>query len=395
MEPAAANNLMVDRLIGEGALWTPALIAAFRATPRHCFLDRVFQFQRKAKRWREVNTRAPGPRELELVYSDRALITHLSKPAPGKPPIPLSSSSQPSLMAQMIEDLRLAPGMRVLEIGAGTGYNAALLAHLVGAGKVFSVDVDQNVLSEAWDHLRAFPDRQVELCHGDGRQGWAGGAPFDRIMVTAAALDLEPAWLEQLAPAGLLLTPWNLAPGLSYLIRGSVHAGVFHGRLTRPAYFLPLRAEEEIDNPDLGTSSSLSETTIQRPAPWAAWFSRKTHRLRWFNLLQALVFWSYLHCLTIHHFDMGQPIYGISDRDSICWFSEQQWHGSSHSGLELGWKMWQSFLQAGGPWPSEFRLQASPHDGLLATSQPAFFRRGPRCQHLWELIPGHDRADRF
>src|SRR5260370_20062973 len=170
MEPAAANNLMVDRLIGEGALWTPALIAAFRATPRHCFLDRVFQFQRKAKRWREVNTRAPGPRELELVYSDRALITHLSKPAPGKPPIPLSSSSQPSLMAQVIQHLRLAPGMRVLEIRAGTGYNAALLAHLGGAGKVFYVDVDQNGVSAAWDHLRAYPDCQVELSQRAGHQ---------------------------------------------------------------------------------------------------------------------------------------------------------------------------------------------------------------------------------
>src|SRR5262249_22095473 len=153
----------------------------------------------------------------------RALITRLSPPRGPtgalQPQSPISSSSQPSLMAQMLEDLRLEPGLRVLEIGAGTGYNAALLAHLVGPDRVTSLDVDREVLSEAWDHLRAFPDRGVGLRHADGRSGWPEGAPFDRIMVTAATPDLEPAWLEQLAEGGLLLAPLALAPGLAYLAR--------------------------------------------------------------------------------------------------------------------------------------------------------------------------------
>src|SRR5438093_8419622 len=106
-----ANQRLVDRLIAEGALWSPALIAAFRATPRHRFLDRVFQYQRKQDRWREVLTREPGPEELRLVYSDRALITRLSPRGREGPPVPISSSSQPSLMAQMLEELRLAPGL--------------------------------------------------------------------------------------------------------------------------------------------------------------------------------------------------------------------------------------------------------------------------------------------
>jgi len=73
-----ANQELVERLIAEGALWSRPLIAAFRATPRHAFLDRVFVYQRKANEWREVLTRDPGPEELRLVYSDRARITHLS-----------------------------------------------------------------------------------------------------------------------------------------------------------------------------------------------------------------------------------------------------------------------------------------------------------------------------
>src|SRR5262249_16367705 len=238
-----ANQDMVDAFIADGALWSPTLIAAFRATPRHRFLDRVFLYQARRQRWREVLTRDAGSAELPIVYSDRALITHLSPPQDGQAQVAISSSSQPSLMALMLEDLRLAPGQHVLEIGAGTGYNAALMAHVVGPGRVVTVDVDRNVLSEAWDHLRAFPEREVQLKFADGRSGFPALGPYDRIMVTAATPDLEPAWLEQLAPGGWLLAPLALAPGLAYVVRGTASHGVFDGRLIRPAYFMPLRAE--------------------------------------------------------------------------------------------------------------------------------------------------------
>src|SRR5262249_5339047 len=118
-----ANDQMVDRLIAEGSLWSPPLIAAFRATPRHRFLDRFFQYQRKRGTWREVLPREPGPAELRALYADRALITRLSPPSLREAAVPISSSSQPSLMSQMLEDLELEPEHRVLEIGAGTGYN--------------------------------------------------------------------------------------------------------------------------------------------------------------------------------------------------------------------------------------------------------------------------------
>jgi protein-L-isoaspartate O-methyltransferase len=164
MQPSAAdqaNQEMVDRLIALGALWSPRLIDAFRATPRHRFLDRVFQYTRKHNCWREVPTRDPGPDAIRLLYSDRALITRLGRSAPAAPEAAISSSSQPSLMAQMLEDLKPAPGQRTLEIGAGTGYNAALLAHVVGPGLVTSLDVDRQVLAQARDHLRGLSERRV------------------------------------------------------------------------------------------------------------------------------------------------------------------------------------------------------------------------------------------
>src|SRR5262249_23231399 len=131
MSPAdEANEHLVDAAILQGALWSRPVIAAFRKTPRHRFLERVFV--PVGEGWREVVIAPLGPDEIRLAYQDRALITHLG--TLGERRVPVSSSSQPTLMAQMLEDLHLRPGLRTLEVGAGTRYNAALIALLVGAG---------------------------------------------------------------------------------------------------------------------------------------------------------------------------------------------------------------------------------------------------------------------
>jgi protein-L-isoaspartate(D-aspartate) O-methyltransferase len=395
MQPTAdqANQDMVDRLIAEGMLWSRPLIAAFRATPRHRFLDRVFQYQRKRNCWRELVTRDPGPEELEIVYSDRALITNLSSSDRAGHGTPISSSSQPSLMAQMLEDLELASGLSTLEVGAGTGYNAALLAHLVGPGLVTSVDVDRNVLSEAWDHLRAFPERGIDLQHADGRAGYADKAPYDRIMVTAATPDLEPAWLRQLAEQGLLLAPLTLAPGLAYVVLGTVQDGVFHGRLTRAAYFMALRGEG-----DTGESPERSApgTAPLRPvlAPWAGWFDRKRPRTSWLGFVQSLVFYGWLRGLDVHYQTLanGETMFGVNQGECACWLGANNWHISGDSGRDLGWTLWRAFLDAGGPRPTEFHLQASPNKDLLPSQREGHFRQGARCQQFWERMESPDRT---
>jgi protein-L-isoaspartate(D-aspartate) O-methyltransferase len=388
-----ANQQLVDRLIAEGALWSPPLIGAFRATPRHRFLDRVFVYHRRRERWRELLTREPTPETLRLLYSDRALITRLSAGGRSQPVVPISSSSQPSLMAQMLEDLKLSPGLRVCEVGAGTGYNAALLAHVVAPGPVLSVDVDREVLAEGWDHLRAFPERRVELRHADGRQGCPDAAPFGRIVVTAATPDLEPAWLEQLADRGLLQAPLTFAPGLAFIVRGSVSEGAFHGRLTRAAYFMPLRAEAETGAGE--TQPPPREAVRSLPAPWAGWFDRRRPRVGWLGFSQSLAFYGLLRGLRVHYRTLqGQPGYGVHgpEGDAVCWFGAQEWHVSGGAGRDLGTWLWRAFLEAGGPWPTEFRLKAAPGGHLHPGSRrETYLRQGPRCQQLWELSEPRDR----
>jgi protein-L-isoaspartate(D-aspartate) O-methyltransferase len=394
-----ANQRLVDQMIARGALWSRPLIEAFRTTPRHCFLDRVYHYQRQHGWWREIRTRSPGRNELRLLYSDRALTTRLSEAAPGQPAVPISSSSQPSLMAEMLEDLRLSPGLRVLEIGAGTGYNAALLAKT--AGRVVSLDIDPRVLAEAREHLRAFPDRPVEFHQADGRLGWAVEAPYDRILVTAATPDLEPAWLEQLAEGGLLMAPLDLAPGLAYLVRGTCRQGIFEGRLVRPAYFMPLRSEEgENCGPDLPALPA-ADPLPSMIAPWADWAERKAPVAGPGALLPSLAFLGWLHGYAIGYQALadGRTLYGVGDavQGHACWFGMREWRISGSAGRDLGVRLWRDFLDAGGPWPTEFQLRTAVGDAAMAEEdgEVMFPRQGANCRQVWALKANRERPPLF
>jgi protein-L-isoaspartate(D-aspartate) O-methyltransferase len=191
-EPAEArqrNEQLVDHLLTTGALSDPAVADAFRAVLRHHFL--------------------PG-RPLDEVYEDTAIMTKA-----GEGGAPVSSSSQPAIMAIMLQLLRPRPGHRVLEIGAGTGYNAALIAHLVGPeGSVVTVDIDPEVAEQARGNLAEAGVARVHVAVADGAAGWPAGAPYDGLIVTAGADDLAPAWVEQLADRGRMVLPITLAgPG--------------------------------------------------------------------------------------------------------------------------------------------------------------------------------------
>jgi protein-L-isoaspartate(D-aspartate) O-methyltransferase len=183
-DPSALHHTLVDMLKHDGHLRTGAVEAAFRAVPRHWFLPGV---------------------PLDEAYRDRAI------PTKRLDDMTVSSSSQPTIMAIMLEQLDLRPGHRVLEIGAGTGYNAALMAHLVGAdGEVVTLDIDEDIVEAARSHLVAAGFPGVRVVCGDGAFGLPESAPFDRIILTVGATDISPAWHEQLKPSGRLLLPLQL-----------------------------------------------------------------------------------------------------------------------------------------------------------------------------------------
>jgi protein-L-isoaspartate(D-aspartate) O-methyltransferase len=127
---------------------------------------------------------------------------------------PVSSSSQPAMMAIMLEQLQPGDGDRVLEIGTGSGYNAAVMARLVGErGSVVTVDIDEDLVARARASLAAAGAGDVVVVCGDGGFGVPDHTPYDKIIVTAGAWDIAPAWLAQLRPGGRLVLPLSVRGG--------------------------------------------------------------------------------------------------------------------------------------------------------------------------------------
>jgi protein-L-isoaspartate(D-aspartate) O-methyltransferase len=235
----------VARLKAAGVIRSPAVEAALGAVPRHALLERVWTGERGE--WTEAQL------TLELAYSERALITRLG--ADGNP---TSSSSQPALVASMLEALNLAPGMRVLEIGAGTGYNAALISEIVGdQSLVTTIDYQADVVAQTRRLLAAAGYGGIDLRAGDGFEGAADRAPFDRIVATVGVSDLAPAWLQQLQPDGHLLLPLRHdganplidfvrdGPGVRGRYAGFSGFMPIQGALHDPAYAHPRWADQE------------------------------------------------------------------------------------------------------------------------------------------------------
>jgi protein-L-isoaspartate(D-aspartate) O-methyltransferase len=233
---AASARAELVREIELSGAWAadPVWREAFAAVPRHLFVPYYYAGVRGGyeRRWGEHPDPAARERWVRGAYADAPLATRLRD---GEL---LSSSSQPSLMATMLVELEVTDGSRILEIGAGTGYNAALLAHRLGDDDlVTTVDLDPEITESARRHLAAAGHRPAVVT-GDGARGVPERAPYDRIIATCELPAVPRAWLAQCRPGGRILTP--LATGLVAL---TVHdAGHAEGRfLHTPAYFVPLR----------------------------------------------------------------------------------------------------------------------------------------------------------
>jgi protein-L-isoaspartate(D-aspartate) O-methyltransferase len=187
LQPQSAAELrgrLVDGLVADRTITCAAVEAAFRAVPRHLF--------------------APGV-PLAQVY-ERAIVV-VKQDQHG---VPISTMSAPEIQARMLEQAAISAGMRVLEIGSG-GVNAALLEELTGPdGQVTTVDIFPDVTDRARALLAEAGYPAVRVVLADAEAGMPQFAPYDRILVTAGAWDVPPAWTEQLAPAGRIVVPLRM-----------------------------------------------------------------------------------------------------------------------------------------------------------------------------------------
>lgn len=176
---------MVSELREQGAVRSGPVAAAIAVVPRHLF--------------------APGE-PLEAAYAAQGIV--VAKRGPDGRALSVMSAAH--LQAVMLEQAGIEPGMRVLEVGSG-GYNAALIQEITGSsGKVITVDIDPDITDRARACLDAAGYHHVDVVLADADGGMPGGAPYDRIIVTAGAWDVPPAWIAQLSPQGRLVVPLRM-----------------------------------------------------------------------------------------------------------------------------------------------------------------------------------------
>ncbi len=234
-----AKSLRVKGLAGA------SLSEAFLAVPRHVFLPQESAAQ---------------------AYEDTAIVT--KSDAGG---LPVSSSTQPAMMAIMLEQLGLAAGHRVLEIGTGTGYNAALIAEIVGdSGSVVTIDMEPDLVEQARASLAAAGFAGITVVCGDGADGVPGHAPYDRIIVTAGVWDLSPRWLAQLGADGRIVAPISVR-GIQLSVAFEHAVAHWVGRSARRCGFIRMTgpsAGPEALVP-LGPQPGLHALVADGPAPEA------------------------------------------------------------------------------------------------------------------------------
>jgi protein-L-isoaspartate(D-aspartate) O-methyltransferase len=201
LSPSESRRDQLTRsLQASGVIQTACVAHAFQSVPREIFIERFYEPDGRG--WKSIEKTLPEEQWLDRVYQDVALTTALNVHS-----LPNSSSSQPSIMAEMLEALDIQRGQRVLEIGTGTGYNAALLAELTqDPAKVTTIEVDAQIATRAARILHEHIG-PVRVQMGDGRLGVPEGAPYDRIIATASSPSIPHPWYEQLAPDGCLVMP--------------------------------------------------------------------------------------------------------------------------------------------------------------------------------------------
>jgi protein-L-isoaspartate(D-aspartate) O-methyltransferase len=209
---AAAREEMIEDQLRRRGVVMHSVLEAMREIPRHLFMTHGYA---------------------NRAYDDEAL-----------PSLEGQTISQPFMVAIMTQELALRPGLRVLEIGTGTGYQTAILAHLVGPeGEVFTIERFAALTDFARKRLEALEIRNVRYLVGDGSAGWPEGSgpvpKFERILITAGTPEVPPPLLAQLADGGILIAPVG-ASDSQILVRVVRHGESFRQAELLACRFVPL-----------------------------------------------------------------------------------------------------------------------------------------------------------
>lgn len=204
--PDVARRRMVELQLRTRDIVDERVLAAMARVPRHLFVE---------------------PSLERYAYEDRPLSIGAGQ-----------TISQPYIVALMTQLLQVQPSHRILEVGTGSGYQAAVLAEL--AAEVYTIEIVPSLAEAARARLETLGYRNVHVRQGDGYEGWPEFAPFDGVLVTAGAPQIPPPLIDQLREGGRMAIPVGMAGGTQDLILGEKHGGRFRTRSIAPVLFVPL-----------------------------------------------------------------------------------------------------------------------------------------------------------
>jgi methyltransferase of ATP-grasp peptide maturase system len=381
---------LVDQITDKGDLRSPQWREALLAIPRHLFIPHYYvqDTSQRPTRWvrHEPGDTESTRRWLELVYSPITLITEVAQYADRGVQMPVCSSTKPDLMIRMLEALDVHDGHRVLEIGTGTGYHAALLCHRLGGHTVCSVDIDPTLITAAGQRLDQLGYHPT-LVAGDGAVGLPEHAPFDRIIATCSLRAFPTGWIHQLRPGGTALVHLEGPLGAGNLI--ALHRDPTHPRVQ--GRFLPwwgcFMARRTSAGPTTGsprpartTEAATTRDTTVNPAQ--------------VDGTQMFPFLAQLHLppgmyRAIYLTDADEPVTYLASPDgSWCEINRHPDHTGRHTVREAGptplWAAvetaWTQWTQLGAPPWHEFGLTATPTEHRIWHHDP---HNGPH----WTLPP--------
>ncbi|WP_405617079.1 methyltransferase domain-containing protein [Streptomyces sp. NBC_01508] len=272
LDPDALSARAADDLEAAEGFQQPWTRDLFRKVPRHAFVpDRVWVWSKDA--YRPLDRTVDPVGWAQLVHdAARSVVTQVDdgRPGTGGGTLPTSSISAPNAVFTMLATADLAPGHRVLEIGTGTGYNAALLCERVGTRNVVSVEIDPAVAENAERALHATGYRPAVVV-ADGEAGHPAGGPYDRLISTASSQRVPGAWVQQVRPGGLIVTPWRttLATSGMAVLRVTDDGRAAQGHFGYPMAFMDLRGQRRDDHSPLRDvyTRDAWENTRPRPVP--------------------------------------------------------------------------------------------------------------------------------
>lgn len=367
---------------------------AYLETPRHAFVSRYREWG--TKEWHTISAENLNE-HLAMLYASRPLLLSGDDDEDVR-----STISEPIFVLRMLDMLQLEPGQRVFELGAGSGWNAALIGNIVGpSGHVYSLEIIPELARQASETIKTLGIETVSIIDGDGGDGYAPGAPYDRATFTAGTYDLPRHFYQQIKQDGLLLIVIKSEGGGDTLFILKKVGDHFESTEAMQCGFVQMRGKYHVENLDPIDLESMPEwATLQHqersriPFWWGGQgndsFLWRTLGIRSFLGITEPLFQAFKTGKTKDN-PYEEHYFGLWDKSVDSLVIAKDDYLISYGSLAAKERLIQDiehWVQLGMPTPSSFALQVYPVDSPLETGANQWLVKRAESQFLWSLESG-------